>query len=352
MRLIDASGTPEEVTQRLLDAHRGPAAVIVGQDRAVEQFASAWATRKLHHAWLLAGPKGVGKASFAHAAARRVLAEAAGPPFDSAGLETPDDHPIVKLVEAGSHPDMRWLERLVNEKTGNLARNISVDQVRELGEFMTLTPGAFAVAGGGHRHASTSSKRRAPNALLKMLEEPPANTLFFLVSHAPGRLLPTIRSRCRRLDFQPLDDDAMTSILEAAGAEPQRAPSASGSSPCPFGSAGRALAFAELDLAKLEDAALAILRQGDPTNARRSDLATRAWQERRGRALCRFPRPRAVADRPRGAQRSRARRGNGRSTPMRRRASSRRLRRALSLDPAATVFQIGGILAEVAGPLP
>ena len=85
------------------------------------------------------GRKGVGKASFAHAAARRVLADAAGPPFDLPGLETADDHPIVKLVEAGSHPDMRWLERLVNEKTGNLARNISVDQVRELGEFMSLT---------------------------------------------------------------------------------------------------------------------------------------------------------------------------------------------------------------------
>src|SRR3954453_6119052 len=106
--------------------------MIVGQDRAVEQFVGAWRTRQLHHAWLLGGPKGVGKASFAHAAARRVLAEAAGPPFDEPGIETPEDHPIVKLVEAGSHPDMRRLERLVNPKTGNLARNISVDQVREL----------------------------------------------------------------------------------------------------------------------------------------------------------------------------------------------------------------------------
>jgi len=90
--------------------------VIVGQDRVVDQFASAWTSRKLHHAWLLAGPKGVGKASFAHAAARRVLAEAAGPRFDLPGIETPDDHPIVKLIEAGSHPDMRWLERLPRER--------------------------------------------------------------------------------------------------------------------------------------------------------------------------------------------------------------------------------------------
>ena len=69
--------------------------MIVGQDRAVAQFSEAWATRKLHHAWLLAGPKGVGKATFAHVAARRVLAEAAGPPFDKPGIETDDDHPIV-----------------------------------------------------------------------------------------------------------------------------------------------------------------------------------------------------------------------------------------------------------------
>ena len=99
--------------------------MIVGQDKAVEQFASAWATRKLHHAWLLAGPKGVGKASFAHAAARRVLADAAGPPFDLPGLETADDHPIARLVEAGSHPDMRWLERLAKEKSGKASRATS-----------------------------------------------------------------------------------------------------------------------------------------------------------------------------------------------------------------------------------
>ena len=79
--------------------------MIFGQDKAVEQFASAWAGRKLHHAWLLAGPRGVGKASFAHAAARRVLADAAGPTVDLPGVEAPDQHPIVKLVDAGSHPD-------------------------------------------------------------------------------------------------------------------------------------------------------------------------------------------------------------------------------------------------------
>src|SRR3954451_10970144 len=147
--------------------------MILGQDRAVELFTAAWQSRKLHHAWLLAGPKGVGKASFARTAARRVLAEAAGPAFELPGLDTNDEHPIVRLIEAGSHPDMRWLERLTNETTGNLARNLSVDQIRGLGECISMTsalsPWRVAViATVDELEASVA------NALLKMLEDPPA----------------------------------------------------------------------------------------------------------------------------------------------------------------------------------
>ena len=321
--------------------------MIIGQDRAVEQFATAWASRKLHHAWLLAGPKGVGKASFARAAARRVLAEAAGPPFDLTGIDTEDDHPVVKLVEAGSHPDMRWLERLVNEKTGNLARNISVDQVRQLGEFMSMTaalsPWRVAVI-----DTVDELETSGANALLKILEEPPANTLFFLVSHAPGRLLPTIRSRCRRLDFQKLDIDAMTSILEkhapgVSAPERQRIIAMS------FGSAGRALAFAELGLAKLEDAALAILRQGDPTNARRSELASELGKKGAADRYAAFLElaPSLIAREARkldGASRERALDAYARAREL------AAIAPRVSLDPAATVFQIGGMLAEVPEP--
>ncbi len=318
--------------------------MIVGQDRAVAQFSEAWATRKLHHAWLLAGPKGVGKATFAHVAARRVLAEAAGPPFDKPGIETDDDHPIVKLVEAGSHPDMRWLERMINDKTGNLNRDISVKQVRELGEFMGMTaalsPWRVAVI-----DTLDELNREASNALLKMLEEPPANTLFFLISHAAGRLLPTIRSRCRRLDFQKLDDDAMTSILEQqtelTAGERQRIISLAA------GSAGRALAFAELGLAKLEDAALAILRRGDPTNARRSELASELGKKAAADRYSAFLdlAPSLIAREARkldGVSRERALDAYGKARELAAVAPR------LSLDPAATVFQIGGILAEVA----
>jgi len=321
--------------------------MILGQQRAVDQFTSAWTSRKLHHAWLLAGPKGVGKRSFAHAATRRVLAEAAGPAFDLPGIDTNGEHPIVKLVEAGSHPDMRWLERLVNEKTGNLARNISVDQIRELGEFMSMTaamsPWRVAVI-----DTVDDLEPSGANALLKILEEPPANTLFFLVSHAPGRLLPTIRSRCRRLDFAELDDDAMTSILETHApklGEGERRRIIAMSS----GSAARALAFAELDLAKLEDAALTILRQGDPTNARRSDLASELGKKASAERYAAFLdlAPSLIAREARtseGRRRERALDAYGRAREL------ALIAPRLSLDPAATVFQIGGLLADVAEP--
>jgi DNA polymerase-3 subunit delta' len=321
--------------------------MIWGQDRAIEQFAGAWASRRLHHAWLLAGPKGVGKATFASAAARRVLSDAAGPPSDLPGLESDEGHPIVKLVKAGSHPDMRWLERMVNEKTGNLARNISVDQVRELGEFMGMTaalsPWRVAVI-----DTVDDLETSGANALLKILEEPPANTLFFLVSHAPGRLLPTIRSRCRRLEFQALDDDAMASILEAQA--PDLKPTErSQVIAMSFGSVGRALAFAELDLAKIENAALAILRQGDPTNARRSDLALELGKKGAADRYAAFLdlAPSLIAREARqlhGATRQRALDAYSKARELAAVAPR------LSLDPAATVFQIGGILAAVAEP--
>lgn len=321
--------------------------MIFGQDKAVEQFATAWAGRKLHHAWLLAGPRGVGKATFAHAAARRVLADAAGPITGLPGVNAPDDHPIVKLVNAGSHPDMRWLKRLVNEKTGNLNRNIKIEQIRELGEFMSLSA---ALSDWRVAVIDTMDDLEGPaaNALLKMLEEPPPNTLFFLVSHAPGRLLPTIRSRCRRLQFDPLDDDAMTSILEAhspglGGAERKRVIAMS------FGSAGRALAFAELGLAKLEESALAILRQGDPTNARRSELATELGKKGAADRYAAFLElaPSLIAREARDLRGASLERALGAYAKTRELAA---VAPRVSLDPAATVFQIGGFLAEVPEP--
>jgi DNA polymerase-3 subunit delta' len=241
---------------------------------------------------------------------------------------------------------MRWLERLPREKGDGLARDITIKQVRELGDFMGMTaalsPWRVAVI-----DSMDELNKEAANALLKILEEPPANTLFLLVSHAPGRLLPTIRSRCRRLDFGGLDDDAMTSILERETqlGETERKQVVSMS----FGSAGRALAFAELDLAKLENAAVAILRQGDPTNARRSDLASelgkKASADRYAAFLDLAPSMIArEAKRLEGGARERALDAYAKARDLAVMAPR------LSLDPAATVFQIGGILAGVAEP--
>ena len=319
--------------------------MIFGQDRAVEQFRSAWDARTLHHAWLLAGPRGVGKALFARAAATRVLAEAAGPPVDLPGLQTPKDHPIAQLVAAGSHPDFRLLERLENPKTGLLFRNISVDQVRALAPLFGSTP--FMSAWRAVIIDSVDDlEAPAANALLKMLEEPPANCLFLLVSHTPGRLLPTIRSRCRKLDFSPLDNGAMTSVLQkqlpsADAAERARLIASAEGSP------GRAMAFAALDLAPLEEQALAILREGDPTNARRSKLAQALALKAAAERYAAFLElvPSLIAREARGlsgAQRDRALDAYARA----RKASA--LAPRLSLDPAATTFQLGSILASVA----
>jgi DNA polymerase-3 subunit delta' len=313
----------------------------------MEQFSGAWARRALHHAWLLAGPKGVGKAAFARLAATRVLAEAAGPEFDAPALATPEDHRIARLVEAGSHPDLRWLERLPREKGEGLARNITVDQVRSLGELFAVTP-ALSPWRVVVIDALDDLEKSAANALLKMLEEPPANCLFLLVSHAPGRLLPTLRSRCRRLDFQSLEADAMTSILaeklpQLTAAERQRIIAASG------GSAGRALALAELDLVALEEAALKILREGDPTNGRRSDLALELGKKGAAERYAAFLEllPSVIArEAPslNGPSRERALDAYARSRELAAMAPR------LSLDPASTVFQLGGILASVAEP--
>ena len=318
--------------------------MIEGQDRAVEAFTSAWKTRRLHHGWLLAGPKGVGKATFAKAAATRVLAEAAGPAVTLPGLEVPADHSMARLLVAGSHPDFRLLERL-ERPTGGLARNISVDQVRSLSDLLSVTPSmspwrAIIIDAADDLEAS------AANALLKMLEEPPANTLFFLVSHAPGRLLPTIRSRCRRLDFARMSVDAMTSLLNRSlpgtnSAEIARLVEFAN------GSIGRALAIAELDLAPLESEALAILRQGDADNMRRSKLASALGPKGAAERYAAFLElvPGLIATE--AATLTGEARGRALDAYAKVRETAA-LAPRLSLDPAATVFQIGSILASVA----
>ncbi len=319
--------------------------MIQGHDPAVRDFLHAWRSGQMHHGWLLAGPKGVGKASFARQAARRVLAEAAGPIPTEDGLDVDPDHRIARLLAAESHPDFKWLERQMNKTGTALARNISVDQIRSLGDLFAVTP-----AMSDWRVVVIDSvddlEASAANALLKMLEEPPANCLFLLVSHVPGRLLPTIRSRCRILEFQPLADDVMASVLGDVAPDigPDKRPTLIAAAQ---GSVGRALNYAALDLAPIRAEALEIMRGGDPDNMRRSKwsqmLAGKSSAERYGAFLDLVPA--WIAEEARQLD------GSRRLAALDAYAEARetsRLAPRLSMDPAATAFRMGTILASIA----
>jgi DNA polymerase-3 subunit delta' len=320
---------------------------IFGHDEAVRFFRESLDSSRLHHAWLITGQQGIGKATFALKAALRVLAGGQGG-MDTPGVDVPDSHPAAKLVAAGSHPDLMVLERLAkdNSTTGDLARSITVDQVRGLQRLFSttasLSPWRVVVI-----DSIDDLERNAANALLKNLEEPPAHSLFLLVSHAPERLLPTIRSRCRLLRLAPLDDDAMTSALrealpEAGDAEIAELKLAGNGSP------GRAIAFQGLDIAGLDRAMEKIAREGDPTNARRAalaqSLALKSAQPRYEAFLARAPSLIAALAREReGRALAEAIRTWERAQAL---ASSAR---GLSLEPESVVFELGGMLASLAG---
>jgi DNA polymerase-3 subunit delta' len=319
---------------------------LYGHDSAAAAFRDALDSGRLHHAWLISGPEGVGKALFAAKAALRVLAHGQGR-VDSPGLDVPDDHPAARLAAAGSHPDLMRLERLPRESssTGELARNISVDQVRGLQRLFnttaSLSPWRAVIV-----DSIDDLERNAANALLKNLEEPPPSSVFFLVSHAPERLLPTIRSRCRLLRLSRLDDDAMTSALRAA------LPDADGEeigelAAAGQGSPGRALAWRGLDVAGLDRAMAELVREGDPANARRSalaqSLALKSAQPRYEAFLSRAPSVIAAeAKTRRGPALAHALGAWERAQGL---ASSAR---GLSLEPESVVFELAGMLASLA----
>jgi DNA polymerase-3 subunit delta' len=171
-------------------------------------FLDAFDRGKLHHAWMLTGPEGVGKATFAYRAARRLLGARPAPEYGLLGA-SPDDQ-ASRLVAARSHPDFMALERAVED--GKTKKFISVDDARSLPEFFAKAPSisAYRVA---IVDAADDMNINAANALLKTLEEPPERGVLFLVAHAPGRLMATLRSRCRRLAFAPWPDEAVEGFL-------------------------------------------------------------------------------------------------------------------------------------------
>ncbi|MDQ8754799.1 DNA polymerase III subunit delta' [Sphingosinicella sp. LHD-64] len=315
-----------------------------GHESAVTAFRTALDSGRLHHAWLIAGRKGIGKALFADKTALRVLAEGAGS-VAASGIDVPDDHPTAKLVAAGSHPDLMRLERLTRENGIDLARSITVDQVRGLQRLFTttssLSPWRAVVI-----DAIDDLETAGANALLKNLEEPPPNTVFLLVSHAPERLLPTIRSRCRVLRLSPLKSDAMASALRAAipdaDEEEILALTAAGE-----GAPGRAVAWRGLDIDALDRDLEALVRDGDPANARRAALAQalapKSAQARYEVFLERAPQLIAAT--------ARNRTGPALADALAAWERARNLAmaaRRLSLDPASTVFELAGLVAALA----
>jgi len=194
---------------------------LVGHEQAERTMLAAQQSGRLHHAWLLTGPRGIGKATLAWRFARFLLAGQ-----DQAGLfggapeslDVPADAPGRHLVDARSHPDLFHLRRSLNRDTGRMRAEIAVDDVRDLGGFMHMTP-AMGKARVAIVDAADEMNRNSANAVLKILEEPPPNAVLLIVAHAPGRLLPTIRSRCRRLALQPLSEDTVVDLLGAHAPE-------------------------------------------------------------------------------------------------------------------------------------
>ncbi len=228
---------------------------LIGHAEAEAALVAAMRSGRMHHAWLITGPEGVGKATLAYRFARRLLAGV--PEGDDLFLSA--SSPVFKRVAADTHADFLTVERGLDDKKKRLRSEIVVGDVRQVPAFLHLTP-----AEGGWRvvviDGAEHMNRNAANAVLKMLEEPPSRAILLLVCAVPGRLLPTIRSRCCQLRLQALDDDQMEQLLRtglpnATRAERVRLIALAEGSP------GRALQLAEGNGIELSQKAEHILAQ-------------------------------------------------------------------------------------------
>lgn len=222
-------------------------AELFGHQAAERRLVDAWASGRLPHAWLIAGPRGIGKATLAYRFARFLLHAGSAPglfgPPDSLAVDP--EEPVFRRIASGGHADLIGVARGWDEKRKRWRGEIVVDDVREVGAFLRLT-----AAEGGWRVVVVDSademNLNAANAILKCLEEPPERAVLLLVSHAPGRLLATIRSRCRRLVLQPLAEEVVARVVARHFPELPPADLAA-LARLAEGSAGRALALAEAD---------------------------------------------------------------------------------------------------------
>ncbi|TFU06320.1 DNA polymerase III subunit delta' [Polymorphobacter arshaanensis] len=239
--------------------------MLIGHREQGAAFRAAFESGTIHHAWLLAGPQGIGKASFAKAAAQWLLARAAGPQsgISTESLDVQPDHPTACLLRARSHLDFRLVERVYADSEGRpsdkLRRDIQIDQIVRrpkskweppLSESLRSTP-ALSSWRVVIIDAMEEMNDNSTNALLKMLEEPPQGTLFLCVTHSVGRLKPTIRSRCRLVRFEPLSDEDVARVLDDVRPDLSMT-DRDALVRIAQGAPGRALRFASIGIAALE----------------------------------------------------------------------------------------------------
>jgi DNA polymerase-3 subunit delta' len=184
---------------------------LLGHAAAEAVLAEAMRSARMHHAWLITGAEGIGKATLAFRFARRLFAG----PADGASLALDEKTPVFRRVASSAHADLLTVARVWDDKAKRQRTEIVVDDVRRVTDFLRRTP-----AEGGWRvvvvDGAEALNRNAANALLKVLEEPPPRAVLLLTCAAPGRLLPTISSRCRRLRLSPLPEAAMETLLADA----------------------------------------------------------------------------------------------------------------------------------------
>lgn len=312
--------------------------ILSGHEEAWREWRAAMASPRMHHAWILAGKQGIGKGSFARAAAIALVREP--------GVPQPDQHPDILVLDHLPANDDEEKKR-AEGKPFSVKRNITIAQIRAMQGRLNTRPTL-----GSRRvviiDPADDMEKGAVNALLKSLEEPPAGTYFLLVAHRPGRLLPTIRSRCRVLRFNPVSDAEVSAILNQAMPHVDAATRAAAVAAAE-GSPGAALDFVGEDLGALHGLMLGILSAGDPHFDRRGGLAEAiGGRPSRERIQATLELARAVlAGELPGAGRERQLRiieAHGAITQLSAQAPT------YNFDPGLLAMEIGGLLARAAVP--
>jgi DNA polymerase III subunit delta' len=236
---------------------------LFGHDDAERAILDAYKGGRIAHSWLIGGPPGIGKATLAFRLARFVLANPdprTSEVQNATSLAVDPAHPVARRVAAQAQGDLLVLERSINEQTGKLYTVIRVDDVRRTVSFFGSTAGE-----GGWRIAIVDAvddlQREGANALLKILEEPPQRSLLLLVSHSPGRELPTIRSRCRRLLLRPLEIEDVARAVAVATGRTATDPDLRQAAEAAEGSVGRALDLLDGETLALRQRILELLGQ-------------------------------------------------------------------------------------------